>query len=800
MKTWHRQLRGRTSLSSALGNSSPSDTNKERRKKKSPKRDSSPVSTPSYRPRHDDSQVEFVPVDSSTHEDPESQVLTENQKEVCHRQKSEAANTFAGLRSPFPHLSQFAPDGLPNPRPDVILGTPCLDRHLANDDEQPASSPTPGSKVQTSDANVRTSQELVLSDSRASYPPGQTNLRSGKRRDSSGARDPSQSRKRSTRLSHRRGDIDQQEPDDASIQVENTAMEEEASIASRRKRKPRKSYNMEIPMAKDTVDEHDNDKRIEDSFANATPSEEAAVTTSSKRSTKRRSLTFNAAAATEDATDEPGQYERMNSVEDTAVPEEEPVAHDGKRKSKRKSSNSRASAVAENAAGKRDKYEGISYALEHTTIPKEPVANADSERKSRSRSSFPRTPTATTDGSVVKQNRNGRVVDSFDNIEREEPMTNENKPKKRGRPSKHNKPLNSAQDSVDESSLDQRLEDATAREEAPVSNTTKRKRGRPSKQTNAVVSKENPVEWDQHETTPSSPGDELQQQIQSQLELDLEHSMDVDHEVDHGPTTRSKRKREDIEPALSGWPSKKKQPFISATDAEASTDHPRRHRNKSKSLPAVTTRQTRSSNVELDTQIEVPGSDPAAAADTTQTHNMRRRRSTRLGATDSKDASQSQDQSQKTEGQASGLSEAPSLIPETVASGNGESGVVDEMGEGSRAGSQQDMPNNWAEGTDSQRERTEAQLMEPNTEDIQHDTDDIHEEATESVSLPPTEQSQLQEEQPSSPVRGILSSLRDILSSIKSLTLDRHGLRRIDDAVFDVKVAAHDAARRHEEV
>ncbi|EXJ59392.1 uncharacterized protein A1O5_12273 [Cladophialophora psammophila CBS 110553] len=58
------------------------------------------------RSRHDDSQIHFVPIDSSParRPDPDSQSLTEHQMEVRNRQRSEPADVFLDLRSsPRPH-------------------------------------------------------------------------------------------------------------------------------------------------------------------------------------------------------------------------------------------------------------------------------------------------------------------------------------------------------------------------------------------------------------------------------------------------------------------------------------------------------------------------------------------------------------------------------------------------------------------------------------------------------------------------------------------------------------------------
>lgn len=70
-------------------------------------------SRPSSRPRsrHDDSQIDFVPIESSppADNDPDSQFLTAHQKEVRDRQRSEPAVVFPDLRSsPRQHSKSFS--------------------------------------------------------------------------------------------------------------------------------------------------------------------------------------------------------------------------------------------------------------------------------------------------------------------------------------------------------------------------------------------------------------------------------------------------------------------------------------------------------------------------------------------------------------------------------------------------------------------------------------------------------------------------------------------------------------------
>lgn len=78
----------------------PSSTNKAcRRKRSTPS--TSKLSTPKPRLRHDDSQIRFVPVDSSPTPAAvgDAQVLTDHQREVRDRQRGETARQYPGLRS-----------------------------------------------------------------------------------------------------------------------------------------------------------------------------------------------------------------------------------------------------------------------------------------------------------------------------------------------------------------------------------------------------------------------------------------------------------------------------------------------------------------------------------------------------------------------------------------------------------------------------------------------------------------------------------------------------------------------------
>ncbi|KAK2803062.1 hypothetical protein FQN50_007143 [Emmonsiellopsis sp. PD_5] len=129
----------------------PSSASRSRRRKKSTPL-SSRVSTPKPRLRHDDSQIQFVPVESSptVNSMGDTQVLTENQREVRDRQRGETAKMFPGLRSSASQLGQDTtrqPNANNSDRIESAPPTPSLHLSLAvNDDELPGSSPTPSSK------------------------------------------------------------------------------------------------------------------------------------------------------------------------------------------------------------------------------------------------------------------------------------------------------------------------------------------------------------------------------------------------------------------------------------------------------------------------------------------------------------------------------------------------------------------------------------------------------------------------------------------------------------------------------
>ncbi|KKZ66382.1 hypothetical protein EMCG_07886 [[Emmonsia] crescens] len=133
----------------------PSSANKARRRKRSTP-STTKITTPTPRLRHDDSQVRFVPVDSSpaTYITGDTQVLTDHQKEVRDIQRGETAQLYPGLRSSASQLGQNTSLQLPVAKLGDLKNeesappTPTL--HLAiaaNDEEFLGSSPTPTSKT-----------------------------------------------------------------------------------------------------------------------------------------------------------------------------------------------------------------------------------------------------------------------------------------------------------------------------------------------------------------------------------------------------------------------------------------------------------------------------------------------------------------------------------------------------------------------------------------------------------------------------------------------------------------------------
>lgn len=113
---------------------------------------------PPHRHRYDDSQVEFVAVQSSPDAAPETQYLTERQREVRDRQRTETAVVFADLRSsprlPSRATSEVRDCGFARKAANLAdrPSTPPLPDHVDDAEIQP--SPTPKSRCLRNAADV----------------------------------------------------------------------------------------------------------------------------------------------------------------------------------------------------------------------------------------------------------------------------------------------------------------------------------------------------------------------------------------------------------------------------------------------------------------------------------------------------------------------------------------------------------------------------------------------------------------------------------------------------------------------
>jgi hypothetical protein len=149
--------------------------------------------TPRRRLRHDNSQIQFVPIESSPlPSDIESQLLTERQKEVKERQRGSNAMFLEDLPSSSPALpSPTKETGVLTPvklsdLQDIELGsddllTPTLAANLQeNDDDFPGSSPTPSAKDRSIQSQKVSSFPLDVSQTEIA-PPSEIQSRSPRR-------------------------------------------------------------------------------------------------------------------------------------------------------------------------------------------------------------------------------------------------------------------------------------------------------------------------------------------------------------------------------------------------------------------------------------------------------------------------------------------------------------------------------------------------------------------------------------------------------------------------------------------
>jgi hypothetical protein len=144
--------------------------------------------TPKRRLRHDDSQIQFIAVESSPAivSGPQSQHLTARQKEVKERQCNETSRILEGIGSSSPRLPSpteaadlYNMSQLPDPAVQEIPLTPSLPATvLENDDVFPGSSPTPSAKLRgqinqggdTSSMSIRELEAHVEPDIPSSPP------------------------------------------------------------------------------------------------------------------------------------------------------------------------------------------------------------------------------------------------------------------------------------------------------------------------------------------------------------------------------------------------------------------------------------------------------------------------------------------------------------------------------------------------------------------------------------------------------------------------------------------------------
>jgi hypothetical protein len=108
------------------------------------------------------------------------------------------------------------------------------------------------------------------------------------------------------------------------------------------------------------------------------------------------------------------------------------------------------------------------------------------------------------------------------------------------------------------------------------------------------------------------------------------------------------------------------------------------------------------------------------------------------------------------------------------------------------------------EATDSQMTDADASTQPTTTTDIQTmDIDVISDEAQVVSNQPLTSVFTTEVQTEPSPIpdtvnvsTGLTSTLRKVLDEMKIATLDPEALRQVDDLLFNIRVAAHDASRR----
>ncbi|WEW59515.1 hypothetical protein PRK78_004989 [Emydomyces testavorans] len=258
---------------------------------------------------------------------------------------------------------------------------------------------------------------------------------------------------------------------------------------------------------------------------------------------------------------------------------------------------------------------------------------------------------------------------------------------------------------------------------------------------------------------PDSFSDQLEQQIASQLEQDLGLSIDLElhnsQKTKRAPraSTRAKKRKRDDADTLRKDRAKRISPSsrVSVDTSRVSNPEPSDPERKS---PI----QADSSRV-LDRQSAKP--------------QRKNRRSTKS----SQSKALSQPQSRKSN------SSDPQTGPQRRSLRLRGKSAVQEMEQISeRANVDMDI--------DAPTEELDTVAQDSNSKDSIGDHDGPLDEATSSENN--------KKDGPKSPTTSILASLKSVLDSIKTVSFERSFLREIDDIMFDIKMEAHDAVRRHE--
>ncbi|OAX84236.1 hypothetical protein ACJ72_01398 [Emergomyces africanus] len=262
---------------------------------------------------------------------------------------------------------------------------------------------------------------------------------------------------------------------------------------------------------------------------------------------------------------------------------------------------------------------------------------------------------------------------------------------------------------------------------------------------------------------PNSFSDDLEKQIASQLEQDLELSMDIEvssrgslMERDPSVITRSmKRKRDDRLSSNHRDRAKRVSPDREspvAIDGETASKNESSHQRNTppRTNGSPSTRPSRSSRRKTNSmpdsaQAINPSADSGKSTHSPSQRKSNKRRSLRLN----------------------GLSAPP------------------------------ESPGEHADQQEARGMWPDSNMIESPTADVKMDDQADPSNSKAAVPVSTTEQEKNRSDNAETSGAGILSSLRSVLGSLRSVTFGRPVLREIEDVMFDIKVEAHGAARRH---